>query len=359
MRTSRKLTVSRADRKKLERLVRGRNTPQKIVLRSKIVLLSGASVTTSEIMARLETTAPTITRWRDRYERAGVAELLQDGRRPGRKPSLSEATVRGIVELTLRELPPNATHWSTRSMAAATGVSDTSVLRIWKAHGLQPHRAQTFKLSRDPEFVAKLRDVVGLYVDPPERAIVFSVDEKSQIQALDRTQPGLPMKRGRAGTVTHDYKRNGTTTLFAALNVLTGDVIGECRARHTHQDFLAFLRRIDRSAPADLDLHLILDNYAAHKHKAVERWLMRHPRIHLHFTPTSASWLNLVERFFAEITTRRIRRGVFKSVGELETAINEYIARRNEDPRPFTWTASVKTVLAKVRRANEALEALH
>jgi len=359
MRTSRTLTVTRADRIKLERLARGRNTPQKIVLRSKVVLLSGAGVTTSEIMARLETTAPTITRWRDRYEQAGVAGLLQDGRRPGRKPSLSEATVRGIVELTLREPPPNATHWSTRSMAAATGVSDTSVLRIWKAHGLQPHRVQTFKLSRDPEFVAKLKDVVGLYVDPPERAIVFSVDEKSQIQALDRTQPGLPMKRGRAGTVTHDYKRNGTTTLFAALNVLTGDVIGECRARHTHQDFLAFLRRIDRNAPAGLDLHLILDNYAAHKHKAVERWLMRHPRVQLHFTPTSASWLNLVERFFAEITTRRIRRGVFKSVRELEDAINEYIARRNDDPRPFTWTASVRTILAKVRRANEALEALH
>jgi transposase len=196
-------------------------------------------------------------------------------------------------------------------------------------------------------------------VDPPDKALVFSVDEKSQIQALDRTQPGLPMKRGRAGTLTHDYKRNGTTTLFAALNVLTGAVIGECRARHTHQDFLAFLRKLDRETPADLDLHLILDNYAAHKHRAVERWLMRHPRVRLHFTPTSASWLNLVERFFAEITTRRIRRGVFRSVRELEAAIRAYIAHRNQDPRPFVWTASVKQILGKVDRANEALESLH
>jgi transposase len=343
----------------LERLVRGRNTPRKIVLRARVVLLSGDGVPTGEIMERLETTAPTITRWRDRYAQAGVPGLLQDGRRPGRKPALSDATVRGIVELTLRERPPHATHWSTRTMAAAAGVSAATVHRIWKAHGLQPHRVETFKLSRDPEFVPKLRDVVGLYVDPPEKAMVFSVDEKSQIQALDRTQPGLAMKRGRAGTMTHDYKRNGTTTLFAALNVLSGDVIGECRARHTHRDFLAFLRKLDRETPADLDLHLILDNYAAHKHRAVEQWLMRHPRVRLHFTPTSASWLNLVERFFAEITTRRIRRGVFRSVRELEAAIRAYIAHRNQNPRPFVWTASVKQILAKVHRANEALESLH
>jgi len=353
------LTVPRRDRIELERLARGRNTPSKIVLRARIVLLSDAGVSTGEIMAKLDTTAPTITRWRDRYEHGGVADLLKDGSRPGRKPALSEATVRGIVELTLRERPPEATHWSTRSMARATGVSAATVHRIWKAHGLQPHRVETFKLSRDPEFVLKLRDVVGLYVDPPDKAMVFSVDEKSQIQALDRTQPGLPIKRGRAGTMTHDYKRNGTTTLFAALNVLTGDVIGECRARHTHQDFLAFLGRLDRETPAALDLHLILDNYAAHKHRAVERWLMRHPRVHLHFTPTSASWLNLVERFFAEITSRRLRRGVFRNVSELEAAIRAYITHRNQDPRPFTWTASVKTILAKVRKANETLESLH
>ena len=359
MRTSRTLTVPRRDRMELERLARGRNTPRKIVLRARVVLLSGAGVSTGEIMTRLETTAPTITRWRDRYAEAGVAGLLRDGSRPGRKPALSEATVRGIVELTLRERPPQATHWSTRSMAQATGISAATVHRIWKAHGLQPHRVDTFKLSRDPEFVPKLRDVVGLYVDPPDKAMVFSVDEKSQIQALDRTQPGLPLKRGRAGTMTHDYKRNGTTTLFAALNVLTGDVIGECRARHTHQDFLAFLRKLDRETPADLALHIIVDNYAAHKHRAVERWLMRHPRLHLHFTPTSASWLNLVERFFAELTTRRLRRGTFHNVRELEAAIRAYIQHRNHDPRPFVWTASVKTILAKVRKANEALESLH
>jgi transposase len=310
-------------------------------------------------MARLETTTPTITRWRTRYEQEGVLGLLRDGSRPGRKPSLSEATVRGIVELTLREPPPDATHWSTRSMAAVAGVSDTSVQRIWKAHGLQPHRVRTFKLSRDPQFVEKLQDVVGLYVNPPKKAMVFSVDEKSQIQALDRTQPGLPMKRGRAGTMTHDYKRNGTTTLFAALNVLTGDVIGACMPRHRHDEFLAFLKKIDRETPAGLDLHLIVDNYATHKHKAVERWLIRHPRFHLHFTPTSASWLNLVERFFAELTQKRIRRGVFKTVKELVAAISHYLAQRNLDPKPFVWTASVQTILEKVRRGNEALEALH
>ena len=359
MRTSRTLTVPRRDRIELERLARGRNTPGKIVLRARIVLLSGAGVPTSEIMAKLDTTTPTISRWRDRYERGGVAGLLKDGSRPGRKPSLSAATVAGIVELTLREKPADATHWSTRSMAAVAGVSDTSVQRIWKAHGLQPHRVETFKLSRDPRFVEKLQDVVGLYVDPPKKALVFSVDEKSQIQALDRTQPGLPMKRGRAGTMTHDYKRNGTTTLFAALNVLTGDVIGQCMPRHRHDEFLAFLKTIDRATPQDLDLHLIVDNYATHKHAAVERWLIRHPRVHLHFTPTSASWLNLVERFFGELTQKRIRRGVFRSVKELEDAIRAYLDHRNRDPKPFVWTASVQTILNKVRRGNEALEALH
>ena len=244
-------------------------------------------------------------------------------------------------------------------MAAVAGVSDTSVQRIWKAHGLQPHRVQTFKLSRDPQFVEKLQDVVGLYVDPPKKALVFSVDEKSQIQALDRTQPGLPMKRGRAGTMTHDYKRNGTTTLFAALNVLTGDVIGQCMPRHRHDEFLTFLKKIDRQTPAGLDLHLIVDNYATHKHAAVERWLIRHPRVHLHFTPTSASWLNLVERFFAELTNKRIRRGVFRSVQELVAAIYQYLDQRNQHPKPFVWTASVQTILSKVERAKEALEALH
>jgi transposase len=359
MRTSRKLIVPSADRTELERLVRGRNTPQKVVLRARIVLLSGGGASTGEIMEELGTTTPTITRWRDRYVAAAVAGLVRDAGRPGRKPSLSAATVAGVVELTLREKPANATHWSTRSMAAVAGISDTSVQRIWKAHGLQPHRVEAFKLSRDPQFVEKLQDVVGLYVDPPKKALVFSVDEKSQIQALDRTQPGLPMKRGRAGTMTHDYKRHGTTTLFAALNVLTGDVIGECMPRHRHDEFLAFLKTINRETPRDLDLHLIVDNYATHKHAAVERWLIRHPRVHLHFTPTSASWLNLVERFFGELTQKRIRRGVFKSVKELEDAIRAHLDHRNRDPKPLVWTASVQAILNKVRRGNEALEALH
>ena len=359
MRTSRKISLPEVDRKELERLVRARGTPQKVVLRAKIVLLSGAGVSTSEIKERLQTTTPTISRWRHRYEVAGLPGLLKDASRPGRKPSLSQATVAGVVELTLREKPPNATHWSTRSMASVAGISPASVRRIWKGHGLQPHRVRTFKLSRDPKFVEKLHDVVGLYVAPPKKAMVFSVDEKSQIQALDRTQPGLPMKRGRAGTMTHDYKRNGTTTLFAALNVLTGDVIGECMPRHRHEEFLAFLKKIDRETPAALDLHLIVDNYATHKHKAVERWLIRHPRFHLHFTPTSASWLNLVERLFSELTQKRLRRGAFVSVKELVAAIGAYLAQRNRDPKPFIWTASVQTILEKVRRGNEALDALH
>jgi transposase len=359
MRPSTQIDISAEDRTELERLARGRNTPQKVALRAKIVLLSGDGTPTGEIMQRLDTTTPTITLWRNRYTAAGVPGLLKDAPRPGRKPQLSAATIAGIVELTLREKPADATHWSTRSMAAVAGISDTSVLRIWKAHGLQPHRVETFKLSRDPQFIEKLHDVVGLYVDPPKKALVFSVDEKSQIQALDRTQPGVPMKRGRAGTMTHDYKRNGTTTLFAGLNVLTGDVIGACMPRHRHDEFLVFLRLIDRSTPADLDLHLIVDNYATHKHPEVERWLMRHPRIHMHFTPTSASWLNLVERFFGELTQKRLRRGVFRSVKELEAAIDAYLAHRNEHPKPFIWTASVQTILDKIGRAKEALEALH
>ena len=343
----------------LERIARAPKTPQNVALRARIVLLSGGGTGTGTIMKALGTTTPTITLWRNRYVAAGVAGLVKDAPRPGRKPSLSAATVAAVVELTLREKPPDATHWSTRSMAAVAGISDTSVQRIWKAHGLQPHRVRTFKLSRDPQFLEKLQDVVGLYVHPPKKALVFSVDEKSQIQALDRTQPGLPMKRGRAGTMTHDYKRNGTTTLFAALNVLTGDVIGACMPRHRHDEFLAFLKKIDRETPAGLDLHLIVDNYATHKHAAVERWLIRHPRAHLHFTPTSASWLNLVERFFGELTQKRIRRGVFKTVKDLEAAIYHYLDQRNHHPKPFVWTASVQTILSKVERAKEALEALH
>jgi transposase len=285
--------------------------------------------------------------------------LLKDRSRPGRKRRIAEAKVREVVERTLQEKPSHATHWSTRSLAAVVGLSPASVQRIWKAHGLKPHRVRTFKLSRDPHFVEKLQDVVGLYLNPPEHALVLSVDEKSQIQALDRTQPGLPMKRGRAGTMTHDYKRNGTTTLFAALNTLDGKVIGQCLPRHRHQEFLQFLRTINRQTRKGLDLHLIVDNYGTHTHPEVTDWLAKHPRFHMHFTPTSASWLNLVERWFREITEKRIRRGVFKSVHALVAAIMEYLEVNNADPKPFVWTASVQTILSKVKRANEVLETLH
>jgi transposase len=355
----RQVSVSDGERAELDRLIRVRNTPQKVVMRASIVVLTADGVPTSEIMKRLKTTYPTITRWRQRYSERGVEGLCKDATRPGRKPRIDGEQVREVIERTLHSTPVSGTHWSTRTMAAATGLSKATIQRLWSAHGLQPHRSETFKLSRDPQFLSKLQDVVGLYLDPPEKAVVFSVDEKSQIQALDRTQPGLPMKKGRAGTMTHDYKRNGTTTLFAALNVATGEVVGECYERHRHDEFLVFLKKLDRQTPRELALHLIVDNYATHKHPAVRAWLAKHERVHLHFTPTSASWLNLVERFFAEITQNRIRRGVFKSVAELEAAILAYLAHRNRQPRPFTWTASVGTIIAKVGRAKQTLETLH
>ena len=289
----------------------------------------------------------------------GVGGLLKDATRPPRRKPLAAEKIKQVVHMTLHETPRNATHWSVRSMAAAAGLSRSSVQRIWRAHGLKPHLVETFKVSRDRNFAAKVEDVVGLYLNPPDKALVLCVDEKSQIQALDRTQPGLPMKKGRAGTMTHDYKRNGTTTLFAALNVLDGKVIGACMPRHRHREFLRFLRHIDRQTPAELDLDLIVDNYATHKTPAVKRWLKAHPRFHLHFTPTSASWLNMVERFFAEITRKRIRRGAFKSVAELKGAIMEYLEHHNADPRPFIWTKSAGEILEKVARAKQALESQH
>ena len=349
MRTSRRINVSGKDRVQLNQMVRNGNTPQKVALRARIVLLSADEVPTAEIMRQLGTTTPTITRWRNRYETDGIPGLLKDRSRPGRKRRIDETKVREVVERTLQEKPSHATHWSTRSLAAVVGLSPASIQRIWKAHGLKPHRVRTFKLSRDPHFVEKLRDIVGLYLNPPEHALVLSVDEKSQIQALDRTQPGLPMKPGRAGTMTHDYKRNGTTTLFAAMNILDGKVIGQCLPRHRHQEFLKFLRTINRQTRKGLDLHLIVDNYGTHTHPKVTFWLAKHPRFHMHFTPTSASWLNLVERWFREITDKRIRRGNFKSVGALVAAIMEYLEANNADPKPFVWTASVKTILSKPR----------
>jgi len=359
MRSSKRINVSDRDRGQLNQIVRNGNTPQKIALRARIALLSADGISTGEIMHQLGTTTPTISRWRVRYESDGISGLLKDRSRPGRKRRIEEAKVREVVDRTLQEKPSNATHWSTRTLAAVVGLSPASIQRIWKAHGLKPHLVRTFKLSRDPLFVEKLQDIVALYINPPEHALVLSVDEKSQIQALDRTQPGLPMKRGRAGTMTHDYKRNGTTALFAALNTLDGKVIGQCLPRHRHQEFLKFLRTIDRQTEKGLDLHLIVDNYGTHTHPNVTAWLDKHPRFHMHFTPTSASWLNLVERWFREITDKRIRRGAFTSVDSLVAAIMEYLEANNAAPKPFVWTASVENILSKVKKANEVLETLH
>ena len=335
-----------------------RNTPQKLVWRSRIVLLTAAGVGTMSIVRALGKSKPTVWRWQQRFVAQGIAGLERDATRPGRKPPLAPAVIALVVGKTLHERPPAATQWSTRTMARAVGLSQTSVRRIWNAHGLKPHLTRGFKLSNDKRFVDKLRDVVGLYLSPPDKAMVLSVDEKSQVQALDRTQPGLPIKKGRAGTMTHDYKRHGTTSLFAALDVATGAVIGQCMRRHRHQEFLRFLRTIDQQTPKTLDLHLILDNYATHKHDKVKLWLDKHPRFHLHFTPTSASWLNLVERFFGLITQERIRRGVFTSLDALETAIREYLDNHNAAPKPFVWTKSADQIPAKVERAHNALEAL-
>jgi transposase len=354
-----RIEVGAEDREELRRLVRDRNTPQKAVWRARIVLLAGDGMGALEVAAEVGTSVLTVRRWRRRYRDKGVAGLLKDATRPARKKPLSAQTINKIVNMTLHEKSPMATHWSLRSMAKASGVSPSSVQRIWKAHGLKPHLVRTFKLSRDPKFSEKIADVVGLYLNPPDKALVLSVDEKSQIQALDRTQPGLPMKKGRAGTMTHDYKRHGTTTLFAALDVASGNVIGECMDRHRHQEFLRFLRTIDRNTPKNLDLHLIADNYATHKHPKVKAWLDRHPRFHLHFTPTSASWLNQVERFFGQITEDRIRRGAFHSVADLEASIESYLEQHNIDPKPFVWTAQTDKILEKVTRAKQALESQH
>ena len=336
-----------------------RNTPQKRVWRARIVLMWAAGDGVTAIVRALGKTKRTAYRWRDHYFARGIAGLERDATRPGRKKPLAAAMIARVVAMTLHEKPPAGTHWTARKLAKAVGLSHTSVQRIWAAHGLKPHLTKTFKLSNDKQFVEKVVDVVGLYLDPPERALVLSVDEKSQSQALDRTQPGLPMKKGRAGTMTHDYKRHGTTTLFAALDVATGRVIGQCMRRHRHQEWLRFLRAIDRRTPKALDVHLIADNYATHKHPTVKAWLKRHPRFHMHFTPTSASWLNQVERFFGLITEDRIRRGIFRSVAELEAAIQDYLDQHNADPTPFVWTASAVSILEKVRRGRQALESVH
>jgi transposase len=352
--------LRRGDRAILEHWVRARTTPHRLVERARIVLASADGHGGDAIGAMLGVSRPTVSRWLDRYDAEGAAGLAADRPRSGRPKRITPAREAAIIHATLHSAPPDGgTHWSTRVMAAQADVHQTTVARIWRAHGLKPHLVATFKVSTDPEFVAKLRDVVGLYVDPPKRAVVFSVDEKSQIQALNRTQPGLPLKKGRAGTLTHDYERHGTTTLFAALNVATGWIEHACLPRHRRDEFLRFMTRVERRVPKGLSVHVILDNYATHKTPEVEAWLRQHPRVQFHFTPTSASWLNLVERFFSELTTRQLRRLAVTSVRELEHAIHQYIARRNADPKPFTWTASVRSILAKVKKANETLASLH
>jgi len=326
---------------------------RRLAERAKIILLAAEGLENLDIAARLEISRHTVARWRKRFLKLGISGIERDAPRPGRSRTLNADE---IVRKTTQEKPSNATHWSTRSMARAAGVSEASVRRVWHANGLKPHRMETFKVSNDPQFVEKLEDVVGLYLNPPEHAIVLSVDEKSQIQALDRTQPGLAMKKGRGETMTHDYKRHGTTTLFAALNTLDGTVLSQCRDRHTHEDWIAFLSLINRQTPAGKQIHVIADNYSAHKHPKVQRWLVKHNRFHVHYTPTSSSWLNMVERFFRDITQNQIRRGVFRSVPELITSIENYVAKHNRDPKPFIWTAKASDILQKVTRARRSLD---
>ena len=349
------LAVTPENRKELERIVRSGKTEQRIALRARIVLGAAAGKSNKALARELKTSRPTVLDWRQRFAEGGVKALYDDRPRGRSFKPLARAKEAEIITKT-QGAPPQATQWSCSSMAKVCGVSKASVQRVWHANGLKPHLLKTFKLSNDPDFIEKLEDVVGLYMNPPDHALVFCIDEKSQIQALDRTQPGLPMKKGRAGTMTHDYKRNGTTTLFAALDVLKGEVIGRCMPRHRHQEFLKFLKAIDRGTPKHLDIHGIADNYATHKKQEVKDWLAKHPRFHLHFIPASSSWLNLVERWFGKITTERIRRGVFTSVLDLERAIHDYIEHNNADPQPFVWTKSANAIILKVNRGRAALK---
>lgn len=355
MRVADPLVLDETTRKELQRQARRRSVPVRVALRSRIILLAAEGLQNVQIAAELNISVRMAALWRKRFLSLGIKGLLKDAPRPGRTPSILASTVAQVIRKTTQTTPPHATHWSTRTMAREVGISEASVRRIWRAHGLKPHRVESFKISRDPEFAAKLEDVVGLYLNPPEHALVLSVDEKSQIQALDRTQPGLPMKKGRGQTLTHDYKRNGTTTLFAALNTATGEVYGLCQDRHRHQEWLKFLRLIDETVDAEEQIHIICDNYATHKHPRVQRWLGKHKRFHVHFTPTSASWLNMIERFFRDLTDKRIRRGVFQDLEQLIMAIDQYIDKHNANPKPFIWTAKASDILEKVSRAQAAL----
>ena len=359
MRSGISISLSPSDRDRLYQIMKDRNAAQKHAWRAEIVLLTSDGVGTNEIMRRTGTSKTCVWRWQERFMQEGVEGLLRDKTRPSRIRPLAATVIEQVVARTLEDPPGETTHWTALMMATEVGISVSSVQRIWRAHGLQPHRVRQFKLSNDPKFVEKLRDVVGLYVSPPAHAIVLSFDEKSQIQALDRSQPGLPLKKGRAGTMTHDYKRNGTTTLFAALNVLDGTVIGRNMQRHRHQEFIRFLNLIEAQVPSGKAIHVILDNYAAHKHPKVREWLGRHPRFTFHFTPTSCSWLNAVEGFFARLTNRRLRRGVFHSLVDLQAAINRFLAEHNESSKPFVWTADPDEIIAAVRRGHQVLDSRH
>jgi transposase len=352
MRVAEPIVLSEEVRRKLEQQSRGRSTQARVVLRSRIVLLAAEGLQNKQIARALDVAPRMAALWRGRFIEHGIEGLLKDAPRPGRSESISRASV---IEKTTQNTPANATHWSTRTMAREMGISKASVSRIWRASGLKPHRVESFKVSNDPNFADKLEAIVGLYLNPPEHALVLCVDEKSQIQALDRTQPGLPMKKGRGATMTHDYKRNGTTTLFAALNTANGEVFGLCQEKHRHQEWLKFLRMIDQTIPANKQIYLICDNYATHKHARVQRWLGTHKRFHLRFTPTSASWLNMIERFFRDLTHNRIRRGVFQDLEQLITAIGHYIDAHNKNPKPYIWTAKANDILEKVTRAQTAL----
>lgn len=359
MRKGISITVTQEDRIQLDAILRDRNSVQKHVWRARIVLLTADGVGTNGIMAATGKDKTAVWRWQERFMHEGVAGLLRDKTRPSRIPPLAAEVVERVVTLTATEPPHEATHWTAVAMARVVGISHASVQRIWQKHGLAPHRVRSFKLSNDPQFADKLRDVVGLYMDPPDHAVVLSVDEKSQIQALDRTQPGLPLKKGRAGTMTHDDKRNGTTTLFAAFDVLEGKVLGRCGPRHRHQEFVRFLDDIERQVPAGKAVHVILDNYATHKHEKVRDWLARHPRFTFHFTPTSCSWLNAVEGFFAKLTRRRLKRGVFQNIADLQAAITRFIDDTNNHPMPFIWLAKPDKIIAAVKRGRQTLESIH
>ena len=352
MRVAIEIVLTKEQQKDLTKLVRSKLTSVRLVQRARIVLLAADGWRNKDIADELGIGRVQVSRWRNRYAESRLVGIERD--LPRGAPNVKVDVAR-LVELTTQGKPNASTHWSTRKMAAKIGVSAASISRHWRANGLKPHLVHSFKISRDPRFIEKLEDIVGLYLSPPEHALVLCCDEKSQVQALDRTQPGLPLKKGRAATMTHDYKRNGTTTLFAALNVLDGQVIAQCQQRHRHGEWLKFLKKIERETPKDKTLHLIVDNYATHKHPVVQAWLDRHPRFIMHFTPTSASWLNMIERFFRDITTERLRRGVFTSVPVLIEAIDEYIVHHNTSPKPFIWTASARDILQKVIRANSRL----